>query len=73
MSRWQQIMDTERAAEYLGIPAGTLARWRVEGNGPTYFKLGLRVRYEKVALDQWMQAQVRSCTSDNHLTAAVAV
>lgn len=72
MSRWQRIMDTSKASEYLGIPAGTLARWRVEGSGPAYFKLGLRVRYEKAALDEWMQAQIRSCTSDSVLT-AVAV
>jgi Helix-turn-helix domain len=72
MSKWQQTMDTDGAAAYLGIPAGTLTQWRVRGCGPAYLKIGLRVRYEKAALDKWMQAQRRTCTAERSLT-AVAV
>jgi predicted site-specific integrase-resolvase len=59
-NRWQLLLDPIEASEYIGIPAGTLARWRSEGTGPPYFKFGGRVAYEKKFLDEWMKAQFRA-------------
>jgi len=64
MTKWQRTMDTLQASLYLGVPAGTLARWRVEGVGPAYLKLGSRVRYEEGVLDAWVEGQRRRCTKD---------
>lgn len=40
------LLTPEQAAELLTLPIGTLGRWRGEGRGPRYFKLGGRIRYD---------------------------
>ena len=44
------LLDEKRVAEVLGLPPGTLRRWRCVGEGPAYVKLGngpkARVRYD---------------------------
>jgi excisionase family DNA binding protein len=41
------LVTPAEAAELLTRPEGTLRRWRAEGVGPRYFKLGGRIRYDK--------------------------
>lgn len=41
-------MNEEQLAAYWGISARTLQRWRIEGRGPDYVKLGRSVRYRIV-------------------------
>lgn len=53
--------NEESAAEYLGgseapISVRTMQRWRLEGGGPTYIKLGRLVRYRKSDLDGFIQS-----------------
>jgi excisionase family DNA binding protein len=48
------LLDTEGAAEYLRVPAGTLSQWRYLGRGPAYAHVGRAVRYRKVDLDAWL-------------------
>ena len=57
------IMDAKAAAQYLGIAAQTLARWRGEGQGPAHLKLGACVRYTVRDLDAWIATRRRSSTS----------
>lgn len=64
MNRQRDLLDTTAAARYVGLAARTLIRWRVEGNGPTFLKLGGAVRYEMPELDRWINAQRRRSTSD---------
>jgi hypothetical protein len=40
------LLSPEQAAELLTRPVGTINRWRAEGRGPRYFKLGGRIRYD---------------------------
>lgn len=41
-----QLVDTHQAAEFLGLTASTLARWRMLRTGPPWRKLnGFIVRY----------------------------
>lgn len=44
-------LNTQEAAQYLGLKRGTLEVWRSLGKGPRYFKLGTRVVYEVEDLD----------------------
>lgn len=48
-------MDTylreDQAANYLGLRAATLTRWRWAGKGPRFFKIGRAVRYKQTDLD----------------------
>ena len=58
------------AGKYLGgerapVSERTLQRWRLEGVGPKFLKLGRLVRYRKSDLDRWVDGQLRSSTSQN--------
>ena len=60
------LYDEEGAASYIGGPISplstrTMQRWRLEGVGPTYVKLGRLVRYRKSDLDLFLEE--RTCTS----------
>ena len=46
--------STPEAAVYLGNSARTLARWRSLGLGPSYIRVGGKVRYLRRDLDEWL-------------------
>lgn len=52
------------AAKVLGLSPSTLAKMRVTGNGPIYCKLGRRVVYRPVDLEQWLLSRTTRDTSD---------
>lgn len=56
-------MNPNQAGAYLGLASQTLARWRIEGGGPQFLKLGSRIRYDVADLDAWLNARVRRSTS----------
>lgn len=53
-------LDTRQAAELTGISTVTLERWRVDGVGPPYVKLGRLVKYRRVDLDAFMKRHLIS-------------
>lgn len=58
------MLRTEEAARHLGLSASTLAKMRVYGTGPTFFKLGRTVAYRVEDLEAWLQSQRRQSTSE---------
>ena len=52
------IMTSKQAAEYLGMKAGTLAKWRHESKGPDYVKYGGLIRYYKQDIDLWLKKNI---------------
>ena len=51
------LLTPKQAAEFLGIPSGTLAQWRSERRGPPYIKLEDRlVRYRRADLEEYLAA-----------------
>lgn len=57
------------AAKYLGgenspVSVRTLQRWRMEGTGPVYVRLGRLVRYRQRDLDAWLASCLRRSTSE---------
>lgn len=53
----QEIFDTDEAAAYLKLSAGTLKRWRQTGKGPRFIRMSYQiVRYERSALDDFLAA-----------------
>jgi excisionase family DNA binding protein len=44
-------------AELLKVSAGTLRRWRREGIGPPWLRLGRGVRYRRRDVDRWASEQ----------------
>jgi hypothetical protein len=57
-------LNSEEAADYLGLGSSTLPKYRVFGGGPPYFKVSRRVIYDPDDLDAWLEARRRSSTSD---------
>jgi excisionase family DNA binding protein len=50
--RTTRLLTPKEAAEFLGIPEGTLAQWRSQRRGPMFVKLeGRLVRYRSADLE----------------------
>jgi excisionase family DNA binding protein len=52
------------AAEYLRSSESTLAKKRLNGNGPPFVRIGRAIRYRRSDLDAWMSASIRTSTSE---------
>lgn len=64
MSATTAYLDTQAAAEHLGMSPNTLSRWRWTGDGPPFRKMGRSVRYARADLDTWAEARTRHSTSE---------
>ena len=68
------LFDETAAAEYLGgnapVSTRTLQRWRAEGSGPIFVKIGRLVRYRKPDLDNFLAKHAVGSTAEaNHAAA----
>lgn len=66
MDDFNTLYAEDGAASYIGgenspISTRTLQRWRLEGVGPVFVKLGRLVRYRKSDLDRFLDEH--TCTS----------
>lgn len=64
MSEQSKVVTSKVAAAIVGLSESTLAKLRLNGNGPVYCKLGRRVVYRPIDLDQWLQSRIARDTSD---------
>jgi len=53
----------KEAADRLRVSVGTLANWRVSGEGPRFVKFGRRVLYPVPELEAFEKASLRSNTT----------
>lgn len=51
----KENLSTEEAAKYLGYSTGTLENWRMQGQGPPYYKPLGKVFYFRDDLDLWIK------------------
>ena len=59
------LVDQERAAALLGgLSVRTLERWRLEGCGPRFVRVGRRVMYEPSALADFVRRRSRTSTRE---------
>jgi predicted DNA-binding transcriptional regulator AlpA len=65
MTNERTVLDPRSASTYLGIAVQTLARWRVEGAGPPFLKLGTAIRYDRSDLDTWLDARRQRSTTES--------
>ncbi|WEX08504.1 helix-turn-helix domain-containing protein [Chelativorans sp. AA-79] len=63
-SNWPRFMRTPEAARLLGLSPRTLEKYRCEGMGPIYHKLGGRVVYTVTDLVAWIDACARRSTCE---------
>lgn len=60
------LLTPRQAAEFLGVPEGTLAQWRSQRRGPPYIKLEARlVRYRAADLETWLSDRTVQMEVDN--------
>lgn len=59
------FLDTQQAARILGLSAKTLARYRVSGEGPVFYRFGNRIRYKRQDLEAWAETRRRTSTVDD--------
>lgn len=60
----KRMLNTRDAAAYVGLAVQTLAKLRVTGGSPPFYKLGRQVLYDRAELDNWISARRRRSTSD---------
>lgn len=52
------LLSVEELAEYLGVPAGTLANWRHLGRGPAFVRVGRLIRYRAEDIAGWIEDRI---------------
>lgn len=61
----ERLLSPAETAEILGVTSRRLSRWRIEGGGPEYIKLGHRsVRYAGEALQNFIARKTSRHTSE---------
>jgi predicted DNA-binding transcriptional regulator AlpA len=59
-----KVLHARDAARFVGLSESTLAKLRLNGNGPLYCKLGRRVLYRPTDLEEWLDSRITRDTSD---------
>jgi predicted DNA-binding transcriptional regulator AlpA len=54
----KELNTPAETAAHLGLSIPTLARWRMEGVGPRYRKLGGAVRYTRGDIEAYIEASL---------------
>lgn len=49
-------INTDEAAEYLGVKATTIREWIKRNNGIPAHKIGRQWKFKKVELDEWVKS-----------------
>jgi predicted DNA-binding transcriptional regulator AlpA len=52
----QRLLNEHQVADSCAISVLTLRKWRVEGRGPRYVKIGTLVRYRPEDVDAWIES-----------------
>ena len=56
-------LTPEELAARIRVAPSTLAKWRMDGRGPEYWKFGKRVLYRLDLVEQWEAMQMRQNTA----------
>lgn len=59
-----KLLTPKEAAAFLRLSVSFLAKARMRGDGPRYFKPGRAVRYRESALIEWLKSRSRLSTSE---------
>lgn len=55
----RQLVSTKELSEMWGVPESTLRYWRCAEIGPTYVKLGGRIKYDLADVERYVRANKR--------------
>lgn len=51
------LITEEEVSKRLNVSVASLRRWRLQGRGPLFIKVGSLVRYRPEDLESWLDAQ----------------
>lgn len=54
-----ELMTTNEVAEHFRVNPSTVRRWRLDGVGPRFVKIGSVYRYPRALIDTWVTDQVK--------------
>jgi predicted DNA-binding transcriptional regulator AlpA len=54
-----KLLSTKQVSEILNLPESTLRYWRCAGLGPSYVKLGGRIKYDEADVHAYVKANKR--------------
>jgi len=57
-------LTTKQAAALLVLHPDTLRRYRREGSGPPFARIGRAIRYKFAVLEAWMQQRTATSTAE---------
>lgn len=56
----RRLLRSKELAEVFGLTDNTLRIWRLQGEGPPYFKVGAKaVRYDQDKVREWLEERER--------------
>jgi predicted DNA-binding transcriptional regulator AlpA len=56
----KRLLKSKELAEVFGLTDNTLRIWRLQGEGPPYFKIGgTAVRYDEQKVREWLEVRER--------------
>ena len=64
----KSLLTGDMAATYLGLTKRTLERWRVNGSGPKFVKVGKKILYRPSDLEAWMTTRTFANTAESRLS-----
>lgn len=56
-------LTPEELAARIRVAPSTLAKWRMEGDGPAFYKFGKRVLYRLDIVEEWERGNLRLNTA----------
>jgi excisionase family DNA binding protein len=59
------LLTQQQLAEELQVSVRTLERWRREGTGPPWVRVGRSPRYRRQDIDRWLEATRRNSPTDS--------
>ncbi len=59
-------LDTNQAADLLGVAPSTLRYWRMHKKGPPRYQFGRVVRYFRPELERWQRDHYHHAMGENH-------
>ena len=62
-SRGKRLLTTKQLSKEKGLGYSTLTKLRLNGGGPTYYKIGSKVMYAEDEYDAWLDSKRVTSTS----------
>jgi predicted DNA-binding transcriptional regulator AlpA len=54
-----KCVNTRQVALWLGVHPITVRRWRLQGRGPQWVRLGRAIRYRNSDVEEWIASRPR--------------